>query len=176
MQPQPLQIGQSSSIEASQHVHFEALPPVLVLHLERFLYDATADGIVKICKPVRLAPQLEISPSTVFFFVSSVQSLRILCCSICSGVMAPISGTSAELVNYKLCGVLYHHGKSASCRRYTIDVLNQNGDSGSGEAWLHIDNEGVRAVQHKDVFGDHDSEQADDRCALMLFYCRTAPA
>jgi hypothetical protein len=30
-------------------------------------------------------------------------------------------------------------------------------------------------VQHEDVFGGHDSERADDRCAYMLFYCRIAP-
>ena len=38
----------------------EALPPVLVLHLERFLYDVAADGIKKISKPVQFAPVLEI--------------------------------------------------------------------------------------------------------------------
>ena len=92
--------------------------------------------------------------------------------------MTPVAGKSEELVNYKLYGVLYHHGESASGGHYTINVLHQNGDgdSGSGEAWLHIDNEGVRAVRREDVFRDHDSEQADDRCAVMLFYCCTAPA
>ena len=39
----------------------EALPPVLVLHLKRFLYDVAADGIVKLDKPVQFAPELEIS-------------------------------------------------------------------------------------------------------------------
>jgi hypothetical protein len=32
----------------------------------------------------------------------------------------------------------------------------------------------VRMVRHEDVFGAHDNEQVDDRCAYMLFYCRTA--
>ena len=170
-----MQVGQSSSFEASQQLQIEALPPVLVLHLERFLYDATADGIVKIRKPVRLAPELEISLGMIFF-ASFVPRLRIPGGSICSGVTAPIAEKSAELVNYRLCGVLYHHGESASGGHYTIDVLHQNGDSGSGEAWLHIDDESVKAVRHEDVFGGHDSEQADDRCAYILFYCRTAPA
>jgi ubiquitin carboxyl-terminal hydrolase 10 len=53
-------------------VHFEALPPVLVLHLGRFLYDATVDGTDKINKPVLFAPELEIPPGTIFFFVSLV--------------------------------------------------------------------------------------------------------
>ncbi|KAH9995509.1 hypothetical protein BJV77DRAFT_222625 [Russula vinacea] len=46
-QPQPVQVGPSSSSDASQEVLLEALPPVLVLHLERFLYDAAADGIIR---------------------------------------------------------------------------------------------------------------------------------
>jgi ubiquitin carboxyl-terminal hydrolase 10 len=59
-QLQPVQVGQSN--EASQQVQIEALPPVLVIHLERFLYDTTANGIKKINKPVQFAPELDIPP------------------------------------------------------------------------------------------------------------------
>ena len=34
----------------------EALPPILVLHLERFVYDANADGVVKVSKPIISSP------------------------------------------------------------------------------------------------------------------------
>ena len=44
----------------------EALPPVLILHLERFLYDAAADGMIKISKPIQFAPELEIPLGTIF--------------------------------------------------------------------------------------------------------------
>ncbi|KAH9987493.1 hypothetical protein BJV77DRAFT_1070467 [Russula vinacea] len=77
--------------EASQQVLIEALPPLLVLHFKRFLYDVDADGIVKISKHVQFGPELEIPPE----------------------MMAPVAGKSAEPVYYKLYGVLYHHGKSA---------------------------------------------------------------
>ena len=90
--------------------------------------------------------------------------------------MAPISGNSAEPVQYRLCGVLYHHGASAGNGHYTVDVLHPNGDSGSGDGWLHIDDETVSAVRQEEVFGGGDNERADDRCAYMLFYCRTATA
>jgi hypothetical protein len=33
----------------------------------------------------------------------------------------------------------------------------------------------VRVVRPEDVFGVHDNEQVDDRCAYMLFYCHTTP-
>jgi ubiquitin carboxyl-terminal hydrolase 10 len=85
-------------------------------------------------------------------------------------MMAPVVGTSAEPVHYKLYGVLYHHGGPAGSGHYSVDVLHSNGERGNGEAWLRIDDESVSAVQHDDVFGGHD----DDRCAYMLFYYRTA--
>jgi ubiquitin carboxyl-terminal hydrolase 10 len=69
-QPQPLQVGQSGSIEASQQVRIEELPPVLVLHLNRFLYDATTDGLVKVNKPVHFGPELEIPLGTILLCVS----------------------------------------------------------------------------------------------------------
>ncbi|KAF8484504.1 hypothetical protein DFH94DRAFT_842406 [Russula ochroleuca] len=133
-QPQPVQVGQSSSREASQQVLLEALPPVLVVHLERFPYNVAADDIKKISKPVQFTPELEIPLE----------------------IMAPVAGKSAERVHYKLYGVLYHHGESAGSGHYTVDVLHPNGDSGSDEAWLHIDDEAVSAVGHEDVFGGHD--------------------
>ena len=90
-------------------------------------------------------------------------------------MMARVAGKSAEPVHYKLYGVLYHHGKSAGSGHYTVDVLHPNGDSGDEEVWLNFDDEVVSAMRHEDVFGSHDNERVDDRCAYMLFYCRTAP-
>lgn len=81
-----------------------------------------------------------------------------------------------EPAQYKLYGVLYHHGESASSGHYTVDLLHQNEGGGSVESWMHIDDDVVTAVRHEDVFRGHDNERVDDRCAYMLFYCRTARA
>ena len=89
--------------------------------------------------------------------------------------MAPVTEKSAESVNYKLYGVLYRHGKSGCSGHYTIDVLHSNGDSSSGGTWLPIDDEAVGEVRYEEMFGGHGNEGWDDRCAYMLFYCRTAP-
>ena len=78
-------------------------------------------------------------------------------------------------MHYKLYGALYHHGESAGSAYYTVDVLHQDGDSDTEEAWLHIDNEAVSAVRNEDVFRAQDNERDDDRCVYMLFYCRTSP-
>jgi ubiquitin carboxyl-terminal hydrolase 10 len=152
-------------------VLLEGLPPILVLHLERFLYDAAAGGTVKINKPVRFGPELEIPPGTKLTFVSVLAQAKN---PSCPEIIAPVSGKSAEPVHYKLYGVLYHQGESAGSGHYTVDVLYPNGDSGGGEDWLYIDDKAVRAVQHEDIFRGQDNESVDDRCAYMLFYCRTA--
>ena len=88
--------------------------------------------------------------------------------------MAPPTETYSKSVHYKLYGVLYHRGESASSRHYTVDVLQANEDRGSGESWLHIDDEAVITLRHEDVFGGQGNERLNDWCAYMLFYCRTA--
>ena len=68
---QTVQLGPSG--EASQQVLIEALPPVLVLHLKRFLYDKTTNSTLKTKKSVQFGRELEIPPGTIFFsFVSLV--------------------------------------------------------------------------------------------------------
>ena len=64
-QPRPVQVGQSSSSEASQQVLLETLPPILVFHLERFLYEGATEGMVKLGKPVQFAPELKIPLGTI---------------------------------------------------------------------------------------------------------------
>ena len=65
-----MQVSPSGPSQASQQVTvlIEALPPVLVLHLKRFVYDATTGGVVKIDKPVHFAPKLKIPPGAFSFF------------------------------------------------------------------------------------------------------------
>ena len=69
-QMQPVQLGPSCLSEASQQVLIEVLPPVLVLRLKRFLYDAAADGIVKVGKFIQFAPELDIPVGKIFSFIS----------------------------------------------------------------------------------------------------------
>jgi ubiquitin carboxyl-terminal hydrolase 10 len=88
--------------------------------------------------------------------------------------MAPISGNSTDPALYKLYGVLYHHDESTGSGHYTVDVLHSSGDTSSGDSWMRIDDEVVSAVRHDDVFGVHDNEQGDKRCAYMLLYCHIA--
>ena len=88
--------------------------------------------------------------------------------------MVPTAGRPAIPARYTLNGVLYHHGKSASGGRYTVDVLHPNTHERSGDAWVRVDDDSVSTVGNDEVFGRHDNERPDDRYAYLLFYRRTA--
>ena len=68
-QSQFLQDGPSGLSDVSQQMLIEALPPVLVLHLNRVRYDATAGGLMKIGKSIQFGPELQIPLGTIFGFV-----------------------------------------------------------------------------------------------------------
>jgi hypothetical protein len=65
-----MQDGPSGLSDVSQQILVEVLPPVLVLHLNRVRYDATAGGLMKIGKSIQFGPELEIPLGTVFIFVA----------------------------------------------------------------------------------------------------------
>ena len=89
--------------------------------------------------------------------------------------MVPNAQPPSEPPHYKLYGVLYHHGDSAGNGHYTVDVLHRNGEGDTGGAWLHIDDEAVTRMRHEDVFREQGTKRAaEERCAYLLFYCRTS--
>lgn len=114
-------------VSATKQVFIETLPPVLILHLKRFQYD-NAGGTQKIWKKVGYPLELEI-PKEIF-----PQHKR--------GSLAVNGG----LPKYKLVGVVYHHGKSASGGHYTVDVRRQD-----GMEWIRLDDTVIRRVRSDDV-------------------------
>ena len=65
------------TIEASQQVLIEALPPILVLHLKRFLYDTAVSGVVKLGRQIRFGPELEIGQGAVGGGVTGLLKLEL---------------------------------------------------------------------------------------------------
>lgn len=53
-----LNIQLVANLFVQQQVLHETLPPILILHLKCSLYDVTTDCIVKMNKPIQLAPEL----------------------------------------------------------------------------------------------------------------------
>lgn len=113
------------NVEAYKQVLIDELPPVLILHLKRFQFDA-AGGTLKIAKKVGYPLELDIPRE-----VLSRQKVASL---------------GGKLPRYKLFAVVYHHGKNASVGHYTVDVRRQDGSQ-----WIRIDDTKIEPVRAEDV-------------------------
>src|SRR5580658_8297319 len=69
-QSQFMQDGPSGLSNVSHKMLIQALSPVLVLHLNRVRYDATAGSLMKIGKSIQFRPELEIPLGMIFSFVA----------------------------------------------------------------------------------------------------------
>ena len=123
---------------ATKQVFIESLPPVLILHLKRFQFDAEGHGTIKIWKKVGYPLELEI-PREVLS--------RQRRATIGDGAMP----------KYRLISVVYHHGKNASGGHYTVDVRRQD-----GREWIRMDDTVLRRIRSEDVAEGGAEEQAKD--------------
>ncbi|GME64305.1 Peptidase C19 ubiquitin carboxyl-terminal hydrolase 2 [Neofusicoccum parvum] len=96
-------------------------------HMRRFQYDNTG-GTQKIWKKVGYPLDLEI-PKEVF-----PQHMR------------PGLAVKGGQPKYRLTGVVYHHGKTASGGHYTVDVRRQD-----GREWIRMDDTILRRIRSEDV-------------------------
>ncbi|XP_044063001.1 ubiquitin carboxyl-terminal hydrolase 10 isoform X1 [Siniperca chuatsi] len=112
-------------IEISRRVTLEELPPVLVLHLKRFVFEKTG-GCQKLTKNIDYPVDLEISKDL-----------------LSSGVRSKVMKGQRT---YRLFAVVYHHGNSATGGHYTTDVfhIGLNG-------WLRIDDQTVKVINQYQV-------------------------
>lgn len=148
--------SRGANVDATKTVYLETVPPILTLHLKRFLYDPVEMRVVKKGKSVAYGPELVI-PS-----------------SIISPARRPTNGE----LRYRLFGVVYHHGSSATGGHYTACVLKQD-----KTGWLHLDDELVESVEGEaGVYVTKDAALQGDsgtvgrsqrsKCAYLLFYAR----
>uniref|UniRef100_A0A9W3FJD1 Ubiquitin carboxyl-terminal hydrolase n=1 Tax=Camelus bactrianus TaxID=9837 RepID=A0A9W3FJD1_CAMBA len=112
-------------VEISRRVTLEKLPPVLVLHLKRFVYEKTG-GCQKLIKNIEYPVDLEISKELLS---PGVKNKNFKCHR-----------------TYRLFAVVYHHGSSATGGHYTTDVF-QIGLNG----WLRIDDQAVKVISQYQV-------------------------
>ncbi|KAL4613551.1 ubiquitin carboxyl-terminal hydrolase 10-like isoform X1 [Arapaima gigas] len=112
-------------IEVSRRVTLEELPPVLVLHLKRFVFEKTG-GCQKLVKNIEYPVDLEISKDL-----------------LSPGVRSKIFKGQRT---YRLFAVVYHHGNSVTGGHYTTDVfhIGLNG-------WLRIDDQAVKVINQYQV-------------------------
>ncbi|RYP56683.1 hypothetical protein DL769_009887 [Monosporascus sp. CRB-8-3] len=114
---------------ATKQVFLESLPPVLILHLKRFQFDAEGTGTVKIWKRIGYPLELELPKE-----VLSRQKRNSL---LAEGAGFP---------KYRLVAAVYHHGKNASGGHYTVDLRRQD-----GREWIRLDDTVIRRVRSEDV-------------------------
>ncbi|GAA5992661.1 hypothetical protein JCM10908_002712 [Rhodotorula pacifica] len=112
--------------DASKQVFVDALPPVLLLHLKRFLYDEVG-GVQKSTKKVAYATELTIDE-------------RVM--------SAPLRAqVGKDGAKYELFGVVYHHGLQASGGHYTVAVRRGY----RSPAWLELDDTHMRTLTEDEV-------------------------
>jgi ubiquitin carboxyl-terminal hydrolase 10 len=130
--------SRGKEVTATKQVFIESLPPVLILHLKRFQFDAEGNGTVKIWKKIGYPLELEIPREAL-----SRQKRQTL--------------SEEGMPKYKLISVVYHHGKNASGGHYTVDVRRQE-----GREWIHIDDTIIRRVRSEDVAEGGEEEEVKD--------------
>ena len=129
-------------VEASRSLSLESLPPILILHLKRFIYDENSGGGQKLLKPLDFPVDLEIvrdilSPNNKNKFHNKQRM-------------------------YKLFAVVYHNGSEATKGHYVTDIYH------TGLAtWLRCDDSQVKAVSESTVLS-----HAGNSVPYILFYRR----
>lgn len=100
-------------VAASRQITLEELPPILILHLKRFVYDKDG-GSQKLSKKVDFTTDLEFNKE----LLSTTAKTKI----------AP------KQRNYKLIGVVYHCGNEAAKGHYVADVYHHGSNT-----WIRAD-------------------------------------
>lgn len=109
-------------VEAFQQARLEHLPPVLILHLKRFLFDASADSVQKLHKRVDFPVELNLDKNLVY-------------------------GTcSVKQRSYRLFAVVCHSGELSSKGHYICHAWQSHTDQ-----WLKLDDSYVSVVQQNAV-------------------------
>lgn len=151
----PFKTEPGVDVVARKQTYIDQLPEVLILQLKRFSYqhdgstpsepveDEVAVGMIeKVMKDVRYGLDLTVPVETLS--------------------AAARASTARE---YRLIGVIYHHGRNAEGGHYTCDVLRDRSDG----TWLRIDDTAVETVDAAQVCA---MPEARDKSAYILMYQR----
>ncbi|XP_070202986.1 ubiquitin carboxyl-terminal hydrolase 10-like isoform X2 [Littorina saxatilis] len=138
------EIIQVDSGELTHQTKIEVLPPVLVLHYKTFQYDLQTGVSEKIIKDFKFDVDLTIPKELL---TTNARS-KIL----------------PAQRNYKLCAVVFHHGKKATGGHYTsvtFDIASQS--------WLHKDDSNVTVIPESKLL-QYYTNNITNQMPYMLFY------
>ncbi|KAI0861587.1 hypothetical protein F4860DRAFT_475595 [Xylaria cubensis] len=113
----------------TKQVLIESVPPVLILHLKRFSYNASENSTGKLWKNIDYPLELEL-PKEMFS----------------PAKRNALHAEGVGSLKYRLTAAVYHHGKSASGGHYTVDLRRQD-----GQEWIRVDDTVIRRIRSEDV-------------------------
>ncbi|RYC66118.1 hypothetical protein CHU98_g22 [Xylaria longipes] len=113
----------------TKQVLIESVPPVLILHLKRFSYNASENSTGKLWKNIDYPLELEL-PKEMFSPIKRVA----------------LQAEGVGSLKYRLTAAVYHHGKSASGGHYTVDLRRQD-----SREWIRVDDTVIRRIRSEDV-------------------------
>ncbi|KAJ3264019.1 hypothetical protein HDU77_009538 [Chytriomyces hyalinus] len=119
-------------VDVSKQNYVDFFPPVLILHLKRFVFDGETGTTQKLRKHISFKTSLKIKPE----------------------VVSPAGRKQSQYLEYALFAVINHHGKYTEGGHYTCDVYRNN------EEWLRIDDDYVEKISGAEVTKERDDRQA----------------
>jgi ubiquitin carboxyl-terminal hydrolase 10 len=122
--------GKSNNTHATKQILMEMLPPILILHLKRFVYDSKNNSTLKLCKFVEYDHVLEMH----------------------ADMLSKVGQKNAS--RYELRGVIYHHGKMSTGGHYTCHVRLANGQ------WVEMDDTHLKVIDPSQVLKEKKDRQA----------------
>lgn len=159
----PYKIDGDREVLARKQTFIDQLPEVLLLQLKRFSYQHEKTVSLNDEPTSKENPEVLSSLGTIEKLTKDVRYTHNL--SIPEESLSPAVRNSGVQNNYKLVGVIYHHGRNAEGGHYTCDV-SRNPD---GKNWLRIDDTSVEKIAAESVI---EKPQASDKSAYILMYQR----
>lgn len=130
----------NQDLSIKKQTFIDKLPNVLIVHLKRFSFQKDKDrGIEKLRHKVEYSHELKIPTELL--------------------------SSKAIETDYKLTGVVYHHGMSAAGGHYTCDVLIENDKANN---WVRIDDTLLKQITDDEVLNGGNEEKVKN--AYLLFY------
>ncbi|ODQ77835.1 hypothetical protein BABINDRAFT_163222 [Babjeviella inositovora NRRL Y-12698] len=146
----PYKSSTNHEVMAKKQCFLDNLPKVFIIHLKRFQYfqdDAESDTygrIEKLRKTIKYSRDLQIPTECLSNYYKKHHK------------------QAESDNNYKLIGVVYHHGTSAAGGHYTVDVVTPDKSN-----WIRIDDTNVQMVKAEDVVAITDVDGIKSSYILM---------
>ncbi|KAJ3139437.1 hypothetical protein HK100_011509 [Physocladia obscura] len=121
---------QKTKVDAWKQNFIEHFPPILIVHIKRFVYNSVGKT-EKLRKHISFSAGLKIKPEMMSVGIRKAN----------------------QNLEYRLFAVVNHHGSSLEGGHYTCDVCRQN------EMWLRIDDDNMETIDVSEVTKERDDRQ-----------------